>query len=205
MNIKAINATKLRLILAGSLLLLTVLGILLVVTAYPSLKNFSSEVSQITANADASEDSIQTLQKIQQELLINKDSIERASEIVAESQSYQYQDQIVTDLNDYANKAGITISNIDFETSSTAAGATTPPAATTSPSSPAATAAPAGVKSTIANITLKNPVNYESLLRFIKHIEQNLTKMQISNITMAKDTNTGGITSGALNLEVYIK
>jgi hypothetical protein len=197
-----ITATKLRIILAVSLLLIQILASFFVAAAHQSLKSYASEVSQTTANAEASQDSIQTLQKIQQELLINKDAIQRTNEIVADSQSYQYQDQIITDLNNYAIRSNVTITNVDFLSaeSSATAPSTQPSGTTATPSAPA----PTGVKSTGVSVTLKNPVNYEDLLRFIKSIEENLTKMQISRVSLAKDSG-GGVTSGALNIEIYVR
>jgi hypothetical protein len=160
------------------------------------MDEFAGKVSRATADSVASQDNIKNLQKIQQELLANRDVIERTTSIVADSQSYEYQDQIITDLNDYANRAGISVTNIDFTSAN--ASATTP----TTPST--ATPAPTGVKSTSVSITLKNPVVYENLLRFIHSIEQNLTKMQISRIGLTKDT-TGNVSSEVLTIEVYIK
>jgi hypothetical protein len=119
---------------------------------------------------------------------------------VADSQSYQYQNQIIGDLNDYANKAGIAITSIDF-VADTPAATTTPPAGTRTPT----TIAPAGVKSTSVSITLQNPVPYDNMLRFIHSIEQNLTKMQISKIGLAKGSSGNAVTSEILTIQVYIK
>jgi hypothetical protein len=55
------------------------------------------------------------------------------------------------------------------------------------------------------SITLKTPIIYNNMIRFIKSIEQNLTKMQLSKISLAKDAASGGVTSEALTLEVYIR
>ena len=197
MKLKMLTATKLRLMLTVSLLVIESLAVLFIANANRDLKAYADDVSQVRADDNASQNNIQNLQKIQQELLKNKDVIERASDIVADSQSYEYQDQIITDLNDYAAKAGISVTNIDFI-------AADPSAATTPLTQPSATPAPAGVKSTSVSVTVKNPIIYENLLRFIKSIEQNLTKMQISRVGLAKDT-TGGVSSEALTIEVYIR
>jgi hypothetical protein len=191
-----LTATRLRLILAVSLLLIEVLASLFIAFADSELKKYALDVSRVYADSSASQDNVQTLRKIQRELDANKEAVERANDIVAASKSYQYQDQIITDLNGYANRAGLTVTNLDFDNAD--------PAATPTPAQPGAAAAPAGVKSTSVSVTLKNPVNYESLLRFVKSIEQNLTKMQISRIGIAKDT-AGGVTSEVLTLEVYIR
>jgi TolA-binding protein len=190
---RSLTATGLRLTLSITLLSIAIIASVTIHFLNEGLKTFATEVSHTSADARASEDTIQTLKKIEQELDANREVIERARSIVADSQSYQYQDQIITDLNDYANRAGIGITNIDFSTAEVAPG--TPGAAPV---------APAGVKTTSVSITLKNPVDYNSLLRFIKSIEQNLTKMQISRVGLAKDTGNN-VSSEALAIEVYIR
>ena len=164
------------------------------------LKQFAVEVNHTNVDANASRDNIQTLQKIQDELAAKRSIVDRASSIVAESKSYQYQDQIIKDLNDYATKSGISIINLDF--SDKTAPATGSPAGAQAP----ATVAPVinGVKSISVNVAIKNPVSYTNMLKFIQSIEQNLTKMQISKISFTRDA-TGGITSDTFALEVYTR
>jgi hypothetical protein len=192
---RTLSATGLRLSLSLLLFVITLIAAVALSLANTWLQEYATDVSHATIDANASQDNIQTLQKIQQELTNDKDIIERASSIVADSQSYQYQDQIITDLNNYAERAGIAITNIDFIGSTPVAGATP---------TPAPSVAPSGVKSTSVSVTLKNPVNYDNLLQFIKSIEQNLTKMQVSKIGLAKDAQ-GGVTSEVLTVEVYIR
>ena len=190
------TAPRLRVMLTISLFAITALAILIASFAYASLKDVAVQVSHTAADANASQNNIQTLQQIQQKLANDKEIVERANSIVADSQSYQYQDQILADLKDYAGKAGVTITDIDFSTTATTQ---TPATGTPQP------AAPTGVKSTSVSVTLKNPIDYNSLLRFIKSIEQNLTKMQISKISLSKGTTGNDVSSEALMIEVYIR
>lgn len=194
-----LTATHLRVMLTISMFVIVAIAAILAFFTYTELKKVAVEVNHISVDASASQNNIQTLQQIQEKLTTDKDVITRTNSIVAESQSYQYQDQILADLKDYAAKAEVTITNIDF-TGSTAAPQTTP--STTTPSTPAT---PNGVKSTSVSITLKNPIIYENLLRFIQSIEQNLTKMQISKISLSRGTSGSEITSDALTIEVYIR
>jgi hypothetical protein len=189
---KPMTATKLRLYLSISLFMIVLLAVAALYFVNDKLQTYATEVSQVAAQAQESQNNVQSLQRIQQELTDNKSVIERTRDIVADSKSYQYQDQIIKDLNDYAKQSGITITNMDF----TATASTTAP--TTS------TAAPTGVKSTSVSVTLKNPVGYISLLRFIRSIEQNLTKMQVSRVSLSKSENNQ-VTSEALTIEVYIR
>ena len=197
---KALTATTLRMYLSFSLFAITLVAGVALHFINEQLRTYAAEVSKVTAESNSSQNNVQALQKVQEELEKNKEVKERARNIVADNQSYQYQNQIITDLNDYAKKAGVTITNIDFSAGSTA----TPTTPTTPKSGTTAPATPSGVKSTSASITLKNPVSYTRLLRFIKSIEDNLTKMQISRVGLARGADNQ-ITSEALSIEVYIR
>jgi len=190
---KPMTATKLRLYLSISLFMIVLLAVAALYFVNDKLQTYATEISQVAAQAQESQNNVQSLQRIQQELASNKSVIERTRDIVADSKSYQYQDQIIKDLNDYAQQSGITITNMDF----TATASTTAPTTST-------TSAPTGVKSTSVSVTLKSPVDYISLLRFIRSIEQNLTKMQVSRVSLSKSENNQ-VTSEALTIEVYIR
>lgn len=194
---KDLSATKLRLILSLSLFFTIILGGVGFSIIHSTLDSFAVDVSHKVADAGASRDNVQSLQKIQQTLTNRQAVIQKVDNIVAESKSYQYQDQIITDLNNYASRAGVSITNINFTDSQ----ATAPAGSTPAPATPA----PSGVKSSSATITLANPVDYLKILRFITYIEQNLTKMQISKINLSKDTSGKGVTSEAFAIEVYVK
>lgn len=191
-----LTASRLRITLSISLFVIVGGATVLAYFAYSELEKVAVNVSHTVVDASASQNNIQTLQQIQQKLAGEQAVIDRANSIVADSQSYQYQDQILTDLKDYANKAAITITNIDFSAAATAAQPT---------ASTATTPAPMGVKSTSVSITLKNPISYNNLLRFIKSIEQNLTKMQISKVGLSKGVSGNDVSSDILTIEVYIK
>lgn len=202
MKLYPLTAASLRVILTASIFAIAALGITLFSITSKQLSVVATEISHTAADANASQNNLQGLQSIQKELDKRKSVIERTASIVAESQSYLYQDQIITELNTYASQAGISITNIDFGVTATAT--PTAPAGTTQVTPEAA--APSGVKLSTVSITLKNPVDYVGLLRFIKSIEQNLTKMQVANISLSKSDGTqNSISSDMLNIEVYIR
>jgi hypothetical protein len=167
------------------------------------LKTVAVTTSHATIDADASQNNVKTLQNIQRQLENDKDIIAQANSIVADSQSYQYQDQIVSDLNKYGKAAGISITNIDFSAGSASAGATNKaPTSTTTPEA----ATPSGVKTTSVAVTMENPIGYSSFLKFLRSIEDNLTKMQVKSISLSKGTGTGDqISSDVLTIQVYVR
>ncbi|HSW91458.1 MAG TPA: hypothetical protein VLG09_02335 [Candidatus Saccharimonadales bacterium] len=193
MNKRELTAATFRLILSASLVVITGIGITLFSLANDQLRSVATDVSHVVVDANASQDNLTTLEKIKKTLASEQDIVARTNQIVAESKSYEYQDQIVTDLNGYASKAGIAITNLDFS-----AGAAKTPGATAAP------VVTSGLHSTSVTVTIQNPVGYNQLLQFMKSLEQNLTKMQISKVSLSRGEG-GGVTSDAFAIEVYIK
>src|SRR5664279_184855 len=111
-----LTAVSFRLLLSISLFVIVGLAVALVWFGSGYLRDVATTVRQISSDAGASQNNLQTLQKIKQELVNQKTIIEKASSIVADSQGYKYQDQIIKDLNEYAASSGITITNFSFTT-----------------------------------------------------------------------------------------
>lgn len=199
MSLRQLTPVKLRVILLVSLALVIIGACAIFYFANTSLRQTATTVSHKVADAEASRNNLENLKKIEKFLNEHKETIERVNSIVADSQSYQYQDQIIFDLNAYAAKANISITSYDF-------GGAAATAATGAQAS--ATPAPATVgslKSTSVSVTVANPVDYNNLLRFIKSVEQNLTKMQISKVSLSKATEGNSVSTDAFNIEVYIR
>jgi hypothetical protein len=207
-----LTPTKLRIILIITMTLLLAAAIAGFYFGQKTLSAYATEVSTKVAEAENSKDSVNQLQKLESELERLSSVRERTKSIVAESRSYLYQDQIIADLNNYANQAGISISQFNFQTEAAATGAApatsaapaTPDANSSSPP-PVTTSPTPAVKSTTVSITLKTPIKYENLIKFIRSIEQNLTKMQISGISLNPGEDAETISTDSLNIEVYIK
>lgn len=138
-------------------------------------------------DADVSATELQQLKALQKQLSDEQDIVDRAKQIAASSDQYKYQDQIIKDVSDYARRYGVQISTFDF---------------TTTTNNQAATA---GARRTAFNVTLKGPVSYVTFMRFLRDIEKNLTKLQVTSLTLAPDKNPSNITNPALTLEVYLK
>lgn len=200
---KALTAARLRLILGLSLALVSVAGTVLFAFGYKQLQLAAVDTNNSTTQAALSNSSLDNLMATQQLLASQSDAVSRASQMVAESRSYLYQDQIVNDMNAYANNAGVTIESITFGS---------PTGTVTSPASPSATSsAPtiSGLHSTLATISLVSPVSYSNLLTFVYNINQNLTKMRIDQLDISRATGNGvpagSVTVNAFNVEVYIR
>ena len=203
-----LTATNLRIILAVSLVVITAIGAGGFALAYNWLDGFAADASTVASQAAASESELQELSQTEKMLKTQHHAVERASKIAAESKSYQYQDQIINDLNDFARKAGITISDITFADDNAKGGSSS---SSSSSSSKTGTSLPAiaGLKATTASVTVKNPVEYRKLLTFMYLVEQSLTKMRIANVDLSRSTAQGqapdSITSNTLTIEVYLR
>jgi hypothetical protein len=203
-----LTATNLRIILAVSLVVITAIGAGGFALAYNWLDGFAADASTVASQAAASESELQELSQTEKMLKTQHHAVERASKIAAESKSYQYQDQIINDLNNFARKAGITISDITFADDNAKGGSSS---SSSSSSNKTGTSLPAiaGLKATTASVTVKNPVEYRKLLTFMYLVEQSLTKMRIANVDLSRSTAQGqapdSITSNTLTIEVYLR
>jgi hypothetical protein len=140
-------------------------------------------------DADISSSQLDKAKVLQSYLNLHADDVKKAADVVAQAQTYQYQNQIVEDINSYASKAGVSILGFTF------------PDPATNRAKQAG-----GLKTVQATIALKNPVDYRHYLRFLKLIEQNLTKMQITDVTLTPDSKvTSQIDAPTIGLEVYVK
>ena len=203
-TIKLTNkATTLRLLLIIALALI-LLGIGVgFYLGYSSLKSVASETSKAQSEADASDQKLTQLQNTKLELEKNADIVKKAEQVVAESKSYQYQNQIINDLTTYASQSGMTIKSFTFsDSSSDSSGQTTQGQGGSTTSIP-------NVNSVMVTVELGGDMSYLATLRFVHLIEQNLTRMQISDLSLSGgDT---GQQDGAqeqtqtLNIEVYVR
>lgn len=225
---ESLTATKLRIILSSTLFLI-ILGMAGgFYLAYSFLQDAASQVAEVRSEADSSDARLQNLMALQSQLDTYRSSMEKAEMIVADSQKYQYQNQIIDDLTQNANTAGVTITSFAFRDASsmpTSPEATTPPTPAADPSAEASPGAsenavpggpedgtaasvsvPAGPKSTGVTIQLAGGASYNNLLHFMYLIEQNITRMQVDSISLSggegEDSGESGL---SLDLEVYIK
>ena len=195
---KVLNASIARIVL--SLLLLIILSAMvgLVIFAYSFLSKTSEEVGKMQTEAIAVDAKIQSLLASKSQLDHNSDTVKKAKNIVSESKLYQYQNQIIQDLNTYADRAGIPIKAFSFQNEPTTSAKT----ATSSKRTPAS---PAGVKSTFVSIQLGDHIDYTKFLHFLSLIEKNVTRMQLSGVSISRGANNHEISIQSLEVKVYTR
>lgn len=195
---KVLNASIARIVL--SLLLLIILSAMvgLVIFAYSFLSKTSEEVGKMQTEAIAVDAKIQSLLASKSQLDRNSDTVKKAKNIISESKLYQYQNQIIQDLNTYADRAGIPIKAFSFQNEPTTSAKT----ATSSKRTPAS---PAGVKSTFVSIQLGDHIDYTKFLHFLSLIEKNVTRMQLLGVSISRGANNHEISIQSLEVKVYTR
>ena len=195
---RALTPSIARAILAGTLLLTIATGIGVFVFGQQQLSAVAEETRKSTTDAESSSNELQTLTTLKNRLKEQDKDVERAAKIVSIAKNYSYQDQVVQDLVNYANASGVVIKSIDFSAHNSSA-------ARKSTNAAPITKAPTGTKSISATVTLNTPVAYDSLRDFIYRIEKNLFQMQISNLTLSSNKDTGGIVVDTLTVTAYVR
>lgn len=194
------KATTLRTILAIALALILIGAGAGFYFGYLSLKEVAAQSSEVQATAYQSDQRLQELLNMEMALNKNTEAIKNAERIVAESQSYMYQNQIINDITAFANQSELALKSISF---SSMGGEES-----SSPSQETSAPAMSGIKSTTIAIELGGNISYLSILRFVHLIEQNLTRMQISNLSFtgsSADQEGEGESSQTLNIEVFVR
>lgn len=139
-------------------------------------------------DAEVSNTELQQLKQLQKQLADEQDIVERAKQIAVSAEQYRYQDQVIKDISDYAARYGISINTIDF-----------------TQTAGQQTAASGGAKRTAFTVSLKGPLPYTTFMQFLRSVEKNLTKIQVTSLTLAPDKDPNSITNPSLSLEVYLK
>jgi hypothetical protein len=152
------------------------------------LKDFavssSNSTSQPTANTNVPADQSQ----IETDLNNQKSAVDKAAKIVVSKQDYQ--NKIRQDLDKYALDTNVTITDY------------APTQQTATNNAPAIN----GVQSNYVKVSLKNPVPYTNLIKFIQAIETNIPKMKLTGISLTHAQESGdSVTVEPLIIEVYTR
>ena len=202
---KMTPAVTMRIVFALSLVLILVGMGGVVYFGYTMLQGTAEEVSKIQTEAKAVDAKVQNLARLEKEMEKYKDSVAKAQQLVAETQQYQYQNQIINDLTAYANKSGVGIAGFTFTSGSAGAKSNSGSSGTSGTNNSSGSNSAVGPKSMKVSVRLNEKTDYMALLRFMHLIEQNLTRMQIASVSMSKTEVTGQVNTQTLEVEVYVR
>ena len=174
------KASSLRSIMIVFLLLAVGLSAYGFYLAQGWLNNFAI-ASQVVSKSTASSTSSQGISQLQAALSERQTAIDKTNAFTVSSQDYH--SQAISDLTKYAVSTGVLISDYNAPN-------------------------PITTDTKLSYITIKfnNPVQTSNLIKFLKLIETNLPKMQISGITLRDNPSTiGTVNVDPLTIEVYTK
>lgn len=171
-NLRTLLATLFVIVLIGGSV-----GFYFGITA---IRAYAIEVNNRLADADASGKQISSLQALKTQLAQSTSLIEKADQLFATPATYQA--QVLSDLNRYADSAGLSITNRTFVDSTET-----------------------GEHAII--ITLRQPVSYNSLVNFLHNVEGNLPKLQVSSIALGRPGSGGAssVKTGDIKIDISVR
>lgn len=206
------------------LILVVVVIFCATVAVYHFLSSFAKSQA-VAANhsmitAQSSQKDIESLQKSYEWIQKNPDVVEKTGQVVADASEYKYQNQVIKDIESFAQQVGLNITRYTFSESAagetaTGSGSSSAPApsessgsgaaATTAPAAGAAASGPpAGLVETAIDIGFEEEVPYTKALQFIKKIEQNVTRMQITSLSLAPVEDDPSKVTLTMTISVFI-
>ena len=158
---KEFKPQNLRSILATLLIVLLLGGGAAFYWGLGIVREYAATVNQRLADAEASGAQIQELQTLKNQLAQSNSLVKKANQLFATPASYQ--SRVLADLKNYADSAGLSITDTSF--------------------SPANESASHSI-----TITLEEPVSYTKLITFLNNVESSIPKLQVSSITLGQAT-----------------
>lgn len=207
-NKTIMTPAKLKGLLVALLLLLFAGGAALFWFTYRELQSYGAEVAAKHGEAEASNNSLSTIQATKVFLDNNTSVIDQVNRFTLQSDLPQF--QIRKDIMHYADLRGVGVDAVEFssganDTTGTNSGTTTAPASpapNTSITSPPATAA----ASNLVSVTVKfeSEVNYTAFLKFLHDIEHNLPKMTVEKVNITKGGDDDSVKVEPILVNTYI-
>ena len=197
-NKKWLNASTFRIILSVSLLLILILSSVGFAFAHQILGKYAEEIARKKVDASMSNETISSLQKVQQTIEQKQSLIDKIDTLRADDAFPEF--LIVDQIKTIAKRNDIKISSYSFgssSTDSTAGGAASPTAG--QQLTPATT--PAKSSDTVSlTLNFGSVPSYRKYLQFLYDIEQNVPKMRIKGVGVsgsnANQTTTDGNSNG---------
>ena len=196
-----LTPAKLRIILIVALVTLVGAHVFATFVGQRLLARSSEGVTRAVTLSHSSQKTLDTLASAEQQLDSQESTVKKAGQLVAVDSSYQ--DQVIKDITNYAQLAGMQVRSFSFESAAPAAGA----AANTAQAAPTAVA---GTTSERVTISLVTPISYSSLLRFLQLVDGNVLQLKaeslnISTAVMPEEGVEPQVDTSTLTFEVYKK
>jgi len=182
------KATTLRTFLSVFIIIIIGLSVIGFYYTQDWLNKLAVEIGRTVSDSTAGNSNTQAFKNLQDDIAKNQVSAKKANNIITSSQNYQ--SQVPQDLNKYASSTGVSIVSYNLTQSATAG--------------VQSSVSINGVQSSFITITLGSPVQFTNLMQFLKAIESNLPKMQLTGINISSVPGSDNtVTIEPLTIEVY--
>jgi len=146
-------------------------------TTLTQLQKLAVETSHRVIDADTSAKQIQTLQTLKAQLEQDSGIIKKAESIFSTTDNYQT--QAIRDIRHYAELAGVNVKSTTFREDANAN------------------------SSRSVLVTIESPASYSNIIRFLRGIEGNIPKMEVSQLNLGRSS-VGGDTVLAEDISIII-
>lgn len=189
---------KMNLVLKISLVAIAVIILSGVFLADSKLSDLAINTSKLKAEIEVTNKKLDNyeLTKVKiDELSYVKDL---AAKILPQSED---QSVVVAELSDFAKRSNLTTGSISFVVDDTLVSKDPAAAAAAAKTKP-----PDGVKIVPVEFTVSGSASYEDVLSFLKYIEQNRRKMQVTEISLTPDSEkNGSLKEISISLNLFVK
>lgn len=171
------KAQNLRSLLSLLFVIVLLAGGALFYLGLNEVRDYSKEVNQQIANAEASEKKVTQLQNLKNRLAESNQLVDKANQLFSTPNNYQA--RALADIERYASVAGLSTTGTSFGDQA----------------------------STTVTVKFQSPVSYRKLLTFLSLVESNLPKMQVTSINLGypDDGNPENVRVGDIKINVSVR
>lgn len=177
---KQFRPQNLRTILAFLMVVIVVGGGAVFYWGVGLVREYAVSVEQRLADAKASEQQLRGLQTLKSQLAQSDSLVDKANQLFATPETYQQ--KALGDIKKYADAAGLDIANTSFGD-------------------------PATDGAYSIAVTLREPVAYSKLVKFLATMESNLPKLQVNSISLGRVEGGSGdsVKTGDIKINISVR
>lgn len=142
------------------------------------LKDYAKEVNMKVIDSEASTRQVQQLQVLESQVDQDDGLISRAGDIFATEGNFQ--SQAIRDVNRYAELAGLNVTTTTFRDNS-----------------------PIPSSRTLV-VDIQSPASYQGLIRFLRGVENNIPKMEVTELNISRTSSGAGDQVNIENITIAI-
>ena len=193
MKIKGLNAKQFKIMLIVAIvvsLAATGAGFYFMLQ---QLRTFAVETDTLNKESSSSSQRLNQLRELDKYLTEHADDIKRAADITSSTEGYRYQDDFVKELSRLGVQSGVDVTNFTLRKLVTSrVESATPDAGSTTGLTEGSESIPSVPSSQVSSIsctvTIRSPVAYEKFITFLKLLEANPKRMQVTSVNIGNQS-----------------